>query len=163
MFYCNKILHRHILHAGLHSYGAFLLPQRHSIRLLFESSLSSSHLETVLFIMPLWQHVLTSTDHRLRSKTHVNMRVDDVGSADRTADLWKSDGETTVSPRFLRNIIHVNVALQFCAHSTGGVVSVWGCVTEENAHFVHRHRLDLLPSTHSHQQLVQLQFMGVAA
>lgn len=49
------------------------------------------------------------------------------------------------------------------AHSVGGVVSVRCCITKENSHFVHRYRLDLLPSTHPHQQLMELQLMSVSA
>lgn len=45
----------------------------------------------------------------------------------------------------------------------GGVVSVCSSVTEENPHFVHRHRLDLLPSAHADQQLVKLQLVSVPA
>lgn len=48
------------------------------------------------------------------------------------------------------------------AHGAGRVVSVGRRVTEEDAHFVHGHRLDLLPSTHPHQQLMELQLMSVS-
>lgn len=44
-----------------------------------------------------------------------------------------------------------------------GVVSVGSCVAEENTNFVHRHRLHLLPSRDSNQQLVQLQLMSASA
>lgn len=58
--------------------------------------------------------------------------------------------------------LNINFVLEVLSYSAGRVVSVCSCVTEENAHFVHRHRLDLLPPTHPNQQLVKLQLMGVS-
>lgn len=49
----------------------------------------------------------------------------------------------------------------FGPHGDGGVVPVCSSVAEEDPHLVHRHRLDLLPPTHTDQQLVELQVMSV--
>lgn len=60
--------------------------------------------------------------------------------------------------------VNLDINKTLCrAHCVGRVVSVRGCVAEEDAHFVHGHRLDLLPAAHPHQQLVQLQLVSVSA
>lgn len=60
-------------------------------------------------------------------------------------------------------IITYILVFWFCSHSGGRVVSVRSSVSEENPHFFHRHRLNLLPATDSDQQLVELQLMSMSA
>lgn len=102
-----------------------------------------------------------------REQTYVNVRVDDVGSADGTSNLEKRRQRSmcrSVTQKWSASTSRIPLSWWLSrTHRVGGAVSVCSSVTEENAHFVHRHRLDLLPSAHADQQLVELQLVSVPA
>lgn len=86
------------------------------------------------------------------------MRMDDVGPANGAANLW------AIKDKRMSWYHEVSVSFpeSVCAHSAGRAVPVRGSIAKEDAHFVNRYRLDLLPSTNPDQQLVQLQFVSVS-
>lgn len=78
-----------------------------------------------------------------RVQTYVNVRVDDVGSADGTSNLLGKCVDQSLrirAPALPESLWCENTASSWWlsrTHRVGGAVSVCSSVTEENTHFVH--------------------------